>query len=240
MRQCYVPFGGAKGGIALDPRDYEVDELERITRRYAAEMVRKNFIGPGVDVPAPDMGTGEREMAWIADTYNMLTPNSIDAIACVTGKPISQGGIRGRLEATGRGVQYVLQEFFRHPDLLRRCGLSGGLAGKRVSLQGLGNVGGHFARLIQEDGAVIVGVGERDGTLSAPDGLDVEALLAHRQATGSIRDFPGAALLHSRPTHRRGRQRPDDLRGRRHFAPSGQSRCSRYFRQCRRRHRQLL
>ena len=190
-----VPFGGAKGGIALDPRDYDIDDLERITRRYAAELVRKNFIGPGVDVPAPDMGTSEREMAWIADTYNMLTPNSVDAIACVTGKPVTQGGIRGRREATGRGVQYVLQEFFRHPDLVRRCGLSGGLAGKRVSLQGLGNVGGHFARLIQEDGAVIVGVGERDGTLSAPDGLDVEALLEHRQATGSMRGFPGATLL---------------------------------------------
>jgi glutamate dehydrogenase (NAD(P)+) len=190
-----VPFGGAKGGIAIDPRDYEVDELERITRRYATELVRKNFIGPGVDVPAPDMGTGEREMAWIADTYNMLTPNSVDTIACVTGKPVSQGGIRGRREATGRGVQYVLQEFFRHADLVKRSGLSGGLAGKRVVVQGLGNVGSHFARFIQHDGAVIVGVGERDGSLSAPDGLDLEAVLMHRQETGSIRHFPGAQTL---------------------------------------------
>ena len=194
-----VPFGGAKGGIAIDPRDYEADELERITRRYATELVRKNFIGPGVDVPAPDLGTGEREMAWIADTYNMLTPNSVDAIACVTGKPVTQGGIRGRREATGRGVQYVLQEFFRHPDLVKRIGLSGDLAGKRVVVQGLGNVGSHFARLIQDDGAVIVGVSERDGTLSAPDGLDLNAVLTHRQATGSIRHFPGAKMLH-RPT----------------------------------------
>ena len=194
-----VPFGGAKGGIAIDPRDYEVDELERITRRYATELVRKNFIGPGVDVPAPDLGTGEREMAWIADTYNMLTPNSIDAIACVTGKPVTQGGIRGRREATGRGVRYVLQEFFRHPDLGKRIGLSGDLAGKRVVVQGLGNVGSHFARLIQDDGVVIVGVSERDGTLSAPDGLDLNAVLTHRQETGSIRHFPGAKTL-NRPT----------------------------------------
>jgi glutamate dehydrogenase (NAD(P)+) len=194
-----VPFGGAKGGIAIDPRDYEVDELERITRRYATELVGKNFIGPGVDVPAPDLGTGEREMAWIADTYNMLTPNSVDAIACVTGKPVTQGGIRGRREATGRGVQYVLQEFFRHPNLGKRIGLSGGLAGKRVVVQGLGNVGGHFARLIQDDGAVIVGVSERDGTLLAPDGLDLNAVLTHRQETGSIRHFPGAKTL-NRPT----------------------------------------
>jgi glutamate dehydrogenase (NAD(P)+) len=190
-----VPFGGAKGGIALDPRDYEVDELERITRRYATELVRKNFIGPGIDVPAPDLGTGEREMAWIADTYNMLTPNSVDAIACITGKPVTQGGIRGRREATGRGVQYVLQEFFRHPDLVKRIGLSGDLAGKRVVVQGLGNVGSHFARLIQDDGAVIVGIGERDGTLSAPDGLDLNDVLTHRQETGSIRHFPGAITL---------------------------------------------
>jgi glutamate dehydrogenase (NAD(P)+) len=190
-----VPFGGAKGGIAIDPRDYEVDELERITRRYATELVRKNFIGPGVDVPAPDMGTSEREMAWIADTYNMLTPHSVDAIACVTGKPVTQGGIRGRREATGRGVQYVLQEFFRHPDLVKRSGLSGDLTGKRVVVQGLGNVGSHFARLIQHDGAVIVGVGERDGTLWAPQGLDLEAVLEHRQTTGSIRHFPRAKTL---------------------------------------------
>jgi glutamate dehydrogenase (NAD(P)+) len=194
-----VPFGGAKGGIDLDPHDYEVDELERITRRYTTELVRKNFIGPGVDVPAPDMGTSEREMSWIADTYNMLTPNSVDTNACVTGKPVTQGGIRGRREATGRGLQYVLQEFFRHPDLVKRTGLSGNLAGKRVVVQGLGNVGSHFARLIQDDGAVIVGVGERHGTLSAPDGLCLEAVLAHRQATGSIRHFPGAQTL-DRPT----------------------------------------
>jgi glutamate dehydrogenase (NAD(P)+) len=191
-----VPFGGAKGGIALNPRDYTVEELERITRRYTAELVRKNFIGPGVDVPAPDMGTGEREMAWIADTYNMLNPSELNNMACVTGKPISQGGIRGRREATGRGLQYVLQEYFRHPDLVRAAGMYGTLAGKRIAVQGLGNVGSHFARLVQEeDGTVIVGIGERDASLYAPDGLDVQAVLQWREGTGSIRGFPDAMTL---------------------------------------------
>ena len=190
-----VPFGGAKGGIALHPRDYAPEELERITRRYTVELVRKNFIGPGIDVPAPDMGTGEREMAWIADTYNMLHPDGLDNMACVTGKPITQGGIRGRREATGRGVLYALQEFFRHPDLVEASGLSGELVGKRLVVQGLGNVGSHFARLAQEAGAVIVGIGESDGTLSAPDGLDVLDVLHWRETTGSIQHFPGALTL---------------------------------------------
>jgi glutamate dehydrogenase (NAD(P)+) len=190
-----VPFGGAKGGIALNPQDYQIDELERITRRYATELVRKNFIGPGIDVPAPDFGTGEREMAWIADTYNMLHTDGIDTLACVTGKPVAQGGIRGRREATGRGVQYMLQEFFRHPELVKRTGLTGDLAGKRVVVQGLGNVGSHFARLIQEDGAIITGLGEKDGSLSAPKGMDVNDVLAWRDSTGSIRHFSGATTL---------------------------------------------
>jgi glutamate dehydrogenase (NAD(P)+) len=190
-----VPFGGAKGGVALNPKDYEPEELERITRRYAAELIRKNFIGAGIDVPAPDMGTGEREMAWIADTYNMMHPTGLDNIACVTGKPVTQRGIRGRLEATGRGVLFALQEFFRHPDLVKRTGLSGELSGKRVVVQGLGNVGSHFARLAQEDGAVIVGVGESDGTLHAADGLDVNEVLRWRDETGGVRNFPGAVTL---------------------------------------------
>lgn len=190
-----VPFGGAKGGIALNPHDYDVEELERITRRYTTELIRKNFIGPGIDVPAPDLGTGEREMAWIADTYNMVHPTELNNMACVTGKPITQGGIRGRREATGRGVMYVLQEFFRHPELLRATGLTGDLQGKRIVVQGLGNVGSHFAQLVQEQGAVIVGVGESDGTLSAPNGLDIADVLRWRDTTGSVRDYPGATTL---------------------------------------------
>ncbi len=191
-----VPFGGAKGGIALNPRDYDVDELERITRRYATELARKNFIGPGVDVPAPDMGTGEREMAWIMDTYSMLHPNDLDNLACVTGKPVNQGGIRGRREATGRGVQYALREFFRQPELVNMTRLSGDLDGKRIVVQGLGNVGSHFAHLVQEeDGALIIGIGESDCTLFAPDGLDVHEVLQWRERTGSIAHFPDAMTL---------------------------------------------
>ncbi len=191
-----VPFGGAKGAIALDTRAYEVEELERITRRYTTELVRKNFIGPAVDVPAPDMGTGEREMAWIADTYIMLHPSELNSMACVTGKPVAQGGIHGRTEATGRGVQYALREFFRHPDLVKATGLSGDLSGKRIAVQGFGNVGSHFARLVQaEDGAVIISLSERDGTIYAPDGLDVNAVLQWRETTGSIQNFPDATTL---------------------------------------------
>ena len=191
-----VPFGGAKGAIALDPRAYEVEELERITRRYTTELVRKNFIGPAVDVPAPDMGTGEREMAWMADTYIMLNPSELNSLACVTGKPVGQGGIRGRTEATGRGVQYALREFFRHPELVKATGLHGDLTGKRIAVQGFGNVGSHFARLVQaEDGVVIVGLAERDGTIYAPKGLDVQAVLQWRETTGSIKHFPDATTL---------------------------------------------
>jgi glutamate dehydrogenase (NAD(P)+) len=193
-----VPFGGAKGGIALNPRDYDADELERITRRYTTELARKNFIGPGVDVPAPDMGTGEREMAWIADTYNMIHPNGLNNMACVTGKPVAQGGIRGRREATGRGMQYVLQELMHHPDLFKTTGLSADLEGKRIVVQGLGNVGSHFSRLVQEeDGAIIVGIGESGGTLYAPQGLNINDVLSWREQTGSIANFPDATTLES-------------------------------------------
>lgn len=191
-----LPFGGAKGAIALDPKAYDPEDLERITRRYTAELVRKNFIGPAVDVPAPDMGTGEREMAWIADTYIMLNPNELNSMACVTGKPVAEGGIHGRTEATGRGVQYALREFFRHPDLVKAARLTGDLTGKRIAVQGFGNVGSHFARLVQEeDGAIIVGLAERDGTIYAPEGLDVQAVLQWRDATGSIKDFPGVTTI---------------------------------------------
>jgi len=132
-----VPFGGAKGGICINPRNESAEVLERVTRRYAAELCWKNCIGPGTDVPAPDMGSGEREMAWIADTYATLNPTDLNALACVTGKPVGQGGIRGRSEATGRGVQYAIREFFRHPGELARCGLDGDLEGKSIIVQGL-------------------------------------------------------------------------------------------------------
>jgi glutamate dehydrogenase (NAD(P)+) len=190
-----VPFGGAKGGVRIDAKQYTHEEMERITRRYTAELIKKNFIGPGVDVPAPDYGTGSREMAWIADTYSAFHPGQIDALACVTGKPVSQGGIRGRTEATGRGVYFALREACADADDMKRLGLSTGLEGKRVVVQGFGNVGYHTALYCQEGGALIVAVAERDGAIYRESGLDVEAVQKHLRWTKSIRGFPGARDL---------------------------------------------
>ena len=190
-----VPFGGAKGGVRIDTKQYSVEELEHITRRYTAELIKKNFIGPGTDVPAPDYGTGPREMAWIADTYSAFNPGQIDALACVTGKPVSQGGVRGRVEATGRGVYYGLREACDDVDDMKALGLARGLDGKRIVVQGLGNVGYHTAKFCQEHGAVIVALAERDGAIVRPEGLDVEAVGRHHRETGTIRNFPGARTL---------------------------------------------
>ena len=190
-----VPFGGAKGGIRLNPKTYSPEELERITRRYVFELVRKNFMGPGLDVPAPDVGTGPREMSWIADTYAQLRPGELDALGCVTGKPVSSGGIRGRTEATGRGVFYGVREACRIPEDMKALGLAPGLEGKRVVVQGLGNVGSNAAKFFQEGGAIIVGIAEAEGAIANPKGLDVERVLAHRRERGSLLGFPGASDL---------------------------------------------
>jgi glutamate dehydrogenase (NAD(P)+) len=190
-----VPFGGAKGAVQIDPKQYDVAELERITRRYTHELVKKSFIGPGTDVPAPDYGTGEREMAWIVDTYLALHPGSIDGIACVTGKPVTQGGVRGRREATGRGLFFALREACSIAEDMQALRLSPGLAGKRVVVQGFGNVGYHTAKFCHEGGARIVAIAEYDGAIFNEHGLDPEAVDAHRRATGSILKFPGATVL---------------------------------------------
>ena len=191
-----VPFGGAKGGLVIRPEDYTEEELELITRRFTQELADRGYISPSRDVPAPDIGTGAREMAWMADEYRQLCPSDINALACVTGKPVTQGGIPGREEATGRGVQYVLREFFRHPDDVARGGLTGGLEGKRVIVQGLGNVGFHAARsLTEEEGVRLVGVIEHDGALLSDTGLAPAALAEHRARTGGLRGFPGARFI---------------------------------------------
>jgi len=187
-----VPFGGAKGGVKISRRDFSEHEIERIARRYTFELAKKSFIGPGVDVPAPDYGTGPAEMAWIADTYISMNMGELNSYACVTGKPVPQGGIRGRLEATGRGVLYGVREACADSEDMKALGLSTGLEGKRVVVQGLGNVGYHAARFLHENGAVLTGLAEREGAIHAEDGLDVEDVLAHRKETGSILDFPGA------------------------------------------------
>ncbi len=190
-----VPFGGGKGGIKINPKNYSTYELEKITRRYTAELVKKNFIGPGIDVPAPDYGTGEREMAWIVDTYASLKPGEIDAAGCVTGKPISQGGVNGRKEATGLGVFFGIREVCRMEDTMKKLGLSMGIEGKTVVIQGLGNVGYHSAKFFREGGAKVVAIAEYEGAVYNTNGLNEEDLFKHRKATGSILNFPGATNL---------------------------------------------
>jgi glutamate dehydrogenase (NAD(P)+) len=194
-----VPFGGAKGGIKINPRKLTEDQLERITRRYTAELVRKNFIGPGIDVPAPDYGTGPREMAWIMDTYQTLKHGEIDAVACVTGKPVTQNGIRGRVDATGRGVFYGIRRCFEFADDMAKLGLTPGIKGKTMVIQGLGNVGSHTGLISQKEGGVkIIGVAEYEGSIYNPEGIDMEALLVFRKETGSIVGFPGTTTLDNR------------------------------------------
>src|SRR5688500_2789920 len=187
-----VPFGGAKGGISIDPRKYSVYDLEKITRRYTAELIKKNFIGPGIDVPAPDYGTGEREMSWILDSYSSMRPGEIDAQGCVTGKPVTQGGVRGRREATGLGVFFGIREVCNMREVMDRLGMKLGVEGKRVVVQGLGNVGYHSAKFFEEAGAKIVGLAEYEGAIYSTNGLNVDEVFKHRQKTKSILNFPGA------------------------------------------------
>jgi Glutamate dehydrogenase/leucine dehydrogenase len=184
-----VPFGGAKGAVRIDTTKYSVDELERVTRRFTYELYAKNLIGPGLDVPAPDYGTGPREMAWIVDTYAMLAPGSIDALGCVTGKPVTQGGVRGRTEATGRGVYFALREAVSYEEDMKPLGFTTGIKGKRVVVQGLGNVGYWTAKFIQEGGGILIGLAEREGAIYSKSGLDVENVFKHRQETRSILGF---------------------------------------------------
>jgi len=187
-----VPFGGAKGGVRVEPRKYTEKQLERITRRYTAELAKKSFIGPGVDVPAPDYGTSSREMAWMVDTYSALYPGQLDAAACVTGKPIAQGGIHGRTEATGRGVFFGLVRATSYAKDMKKLGLTKGIDGKKVVVQGLGNVGYYAAKFLQESGAILVALSEYDGAIFNDKGLDVDEVQKHRSETGSILDFPKA------------------------------------------------
>jgi len=189
-----TPFGGSKGGLCIDPREWEPHELELITRRFAYELIKRDLINPAQNVPAPDMGTGEREMAWIADQYRRMNTTDINSAACVTGKPPHAGGIQGRTEATGRGVQYALQEFFRNPEDVKIAGLDGTLDGKRVIVQGLGNVGYHAAKFLsEEDGSLVTGVIERDGAVINDKGLNIELLKLHIAETGGVRGFEGAS-----------------------------------------------
>ena len=190
-----VPFGGAKGGVKINPWELTVGQMERVTRRYTMELLNRNFIGPSIDVPAPDYGTGGREMAWIYDTYRTFKGNDIDAAGCVTGKPVTLHGIRGRVEATGRGVYYGIRSVVDQVDDMKKLGLTPGIAGKRIIVQGLGNVGSHTAMIAQNEGdAKIVGVTEVEGAIYNPDGMDIHKILAYRKENGTFMGFPGAKV----------------------------------------------
>ena len=203
-----VPFGGAKGGIKINPKNYSVFELEKITRRYASELVKKNFIGPGIDVPAPDYGTGGREMSWIVDTYASLKPGEVDALACITGKPVTQGGVRGRTEATGLGVYYGIREVCNTAEDMKKLGLPTGIEGKKVIVQGLGNVGYHAAKFFYDNGAIVVGLAEYEGGIYNAKGLDIYKVVEHRKTTGSIMNFPDATNM---PTSSATLEQPCDI-----------------------------
>lgn len=188
-----APFGGSKGGLCIDPREWDEYELEQITRRFAYELAKRDLIHPSQNVPAPDMGTGEREMAWMADQYARMNTTDINSRACVTGKPLNAGGIAGRVEATGRGVQYALQEFFRDKRDIEKAGMDGSLDGKTVIVQGLGNVGYHAAKFLsEEDGCKIVGIIERDGALTNPQGLNVDDVRSWIMKHDGVKGFPDA------------------------------------------------
>ncbi len=194
-----VPFGGAKGGVKISPRNYTTAQLQKITRRYTTELIRKNFIGPGIDVPAPDYGTGSREMAWILDTYATFKGGEIDAAGCVTGKPVNQSGIQGRTEATGRGVFYALREAMSIREDMKKIGLEPGIEGKTMAIQGLGNVGYYTGSISQEEGGVkVICVAEYEGAIYNKNGIDIRQLYKFRKETGSILGFPGTKTLKSR------------------------------------------
>ena len=191
-----IPFAGSKGALCIDPKNYSLEELDHITRRFAQELDKRGLLGPGVNVPAPDMGTGQRMMSWIADEYQKLHPNEINARACVTGKPVHFGGVQGRIEATGRGVQYGIQEFFRHPGDVKKANLEGSLEGKKIIIQGLGNVGYHAAKFLEEeDGAKIIGIIERNGAIICDQGLNTEEVYQYKIQHGKLEGFPHGKFL---------------------------------------------
>ncbi|CAG8448095.1 15565_t:CDS:10 [Acaulospora colombiana] len=190
-----VPFGGAKGGITLDPSKFTENQLERVTRRYTMELCQRAFIGPGVDVPAPDVGTSAREMSWIMDTYRQFHSNEVDSIGCVTGKPIYLGGVRGRNEATGLGVYYGIREFLSYPEIQKSTGLSGNIKDTSFVIQGFGKVGYWAAKFLEINGGRVVGVGERDCGVYNADGIKVDELFEYHKANRSFRGFPNVDIL---------------------------------------------
>jgi len=185
-----VPFGGAKGGLLIDPKQYDEESLEKITKKFARELIRKGYLSPARDVPAPDMGTSQREMGWILDAYKSLRPDDINHAACVTGKSTDHGGIKGRLEATGRGVCEALKEFFRHSNELTKHSIDGTLSDQTIIIQGFGNVGINSAKALYDNGARIIGVAEREGGIFSEDGIDIYQLEKYQSEKQTILNFP--------------------------------------------------
>ena len=191
-----VPYGGSKGGLKIDPSQWESRELEKITRRFAQELIKRDLISPSMNVPAPDIGTSSKEMAWIADEYRKIHPADINGSACVTGKPPSKNGLVGREEATGRGVQYIVREFFRNPDLLKLVKLDNDLSTKSFILQGFGNVGYHLSKfLTEDDGVKLIGISEFNGGIYNEDGINVEHAKKYFTKHNSFENYPKATFI---------------------------------------------
>jgi len=191
-----VPYGGSKGGLRINPSMWETRELEKITRRFAQELIKRDLISPSMNVPAPDIGTSSREMAWIADEYRKIYPADINGSACVTGKPPSKNGLVGREEATGRGVQYIIREFFRNPDLLKLVKLDNDLSTKSFILQGFGNVGYHLSKFLTEDDDVkLIGISEFNGGIYNEDGINVSHAKKYFTKHNSFENYPKATFV---------------------------------------------
>ena len=191
-----VPYGGSKGGLKIDPSQWESRELEKITRRFAQELIKRDLISPSMNVPAPDIGTSSKEMAWIADEYRKIHPADINGSACVTGKPPSKNGLVGREEATGRGVQYIVREFFRNPDLLKLVKLDNDLSTKSFILQGFGNVGYHLSKfLTEDDGVKLIGISEFNGGIYNEDGINVEHAKKYFTKHNTFENYPKATFI---------------------------------------------
>jgi glutamate dehydrogenase (NAD(P)+) len=187
-----VPFGGSKGGLKIDPSKYSDEELEKITRRFTEELVKRGLISPSLNVPAPDMGTGKKEMAWIADEYKRLNPHDINAFACVTGKPENMGGVDGRTEATGRGIFFALRAFFNSGDV-KKTKIKGSLKSQKIIIEGLGKVGFFAARALSEHGSKIVGIIEKDVSFHNAKGLNVQGIKDWLDDSGDVNDCPFGA-----------------------------------------------
>ena len=191
-----VPFGGSKGGLKINPADWEKRELEKITRRFAQELIKRDLISPSMNVPAPDIGSSSREMAWIADEYRKIHPGDINGAACVTGKPPNKNGLPGREEATGRGVQFIVREFFRNSDLLKKVKLDDNLSTKSMIVQGIGNVGYHLSKfLTEEDQVTLIGISEYNGGIFNEQGINLEHAKKYFTKYKSFENYPNATFV---------------------------------------------